>query len=88
MATLAVSGLRESIFSSAIWVKSDLTLVEGKPFGRVQEVVLSTYPTATDFAPFRLFLISLLDKYLADIVGWNRLGESRSNDERGRNDGI
>lgn len=71
MATLAVSGLRESIFSSATWMKSDLTLVDGKAVGRVQAVVLSTYSTATDLAPFWMFLRNWLDTNLADIVATN-----------------
>jgi hypothetical protein len=71
MATLAVSGWRESTFSSATWVKSDLTLDEGKPCGRVQAVVLSTYSTAMDLEPFWMFLISWLDTYLVDIVATN-----------------
>ncbi len=58
-------------FSSATWVKSDLTLVDGKPCGRVQVVVLSTYSTVRVLPPFWMFLISWLDTYLADILAAN-----------------
>ena len=68
IATLVVLAPNEAAFSSATRVKSDLTLAEGKPCGRIQAVVLSTYSTAMFLPPLWMFLISWLDTYFADIV--------------------
>lgn len=66
--------------SAATLANSSFALEVGKPNGRVQLVVLSTYSTVIVLAPVVMVLINWLETYLHILVNWRMNGESSGED--------